>query len=128
MGRESVPVHWVVIVLPPPARTTHANSVCVGPGRRWAFWGDHPGGVAATPPQRGTLFRDGARVGSRSLGSYCFTTPRRSGDRHPPPKAVGIQHLRWGGGKNHKFSKILSRRSARSSVSSYSNLISGTYF
>ena len=198
MGRESVLVHWVVIVSPPPVvlRTTppakggghsawllpvhilpcHSRLrgndkvfVVLGAGA-WAFWGDHPGGVAATPPQRGTLFRDGARgsycfstprraphdtprqnhprklclrgaraavgihttdatnycdsflswaVGIRGRpprrcsrhpsaegnfgcdgaggalcwGSYCFTTPRRSGDRHPPPKAVGIQHL-----------------------------------
>ena len=64
---------------PPPPESTHANFVCAGPGvvrwvlvrsrhggvlpTIWAVALDHPGTLArATPPQRGTLFRNGMRV------------------------------------------------------------------
>ena len=150
------------VVIPPPVvlRTTakgggHSGvaissliTVCAGAGRRWAFWGDHPGGVAATPPQRGTL----AAMGRESVPVHwvVIVSPPPVVLRTTPPRqrrwvfgcghlvanhclcgaraAVGIPGRPPRRRVNHKFSKILSRRSARSSVSSYSNLISGTYF
>ena len=62
-------------------------TVCVGAGRRWAFWGDHPGGVAATPPQRGTL----AAMGRESVLVHWVVIVS------PPPRqrrwAFGCGHL-----------------------------------
>ena len=61
--------------------------LCAGHRRRWVFCGDHPGGTAATPPQRGTL----AAMGR---GVFWGTTPAAQ----PPPLRRGKLCLRRGEG------------------------------